>query len=405
VVLFVAAAMIFASGAAQSHLFSVFVGPISRDLGISATAVASAYAFATLVASFGLPFMGRVVDRYGARGTGIGVVVALGFACLAFGAVGGGLTLALGFAALRFLGQGGMMMNASNLVAQWFSRRRGTAMSLMALGFSLSMAVHPPLAQWLVDGVGWRQAWLWIGLSTWALMLPLLLLFAHSKPEPLGLAPDGGAAPASRPESAEEAARHRADLGLTLSQALRTPTFWFIAAGLFSISMLVTGLFFHQVSIFRAHGLDAATAARIFPVSALVMVLAMPVYGRLLDRFPTERMFALGLLVMSASLVAMTQVQGLASALVYAGIFGVNNAVSMTLFGYLWPRYFGRRHLGAIQGTGQTIGIVGASVGPLPLGIAYDLFGAYNATLLVLALIPVACAGLTLFIRAPKLTA
>ena len=180
VILFIAGAIIFASGAGQSHIFSVFIGPISRDLGITATAVASAYAFATLVASFGLPFMGRLVDRFGARGMGFWVALLLGFACFAFGAVGGPLTLALGFAALRFLGQGSMMMSASNMVAQWFSRRRGTAMSLMALGFSLSMAVHPPLAQWLTESFGWRQAWLWIGVSTWVLILPLMLFLART---------------------------------------------------------------------------------------------------------------------------------------------------------------------------------------------------------------------------------
>ena len=35
-----------------------------------------------------------------------------------------------------------MMLGSANLVSQWFSRRRGFAMSLMALGFALSMAVH-----------------------------------------------------------------------------------------------------------------------------------------------------------------------------------------------------------------------------------------------------------------------
>ena len=60
------------------------------------------------------------------------------------------VTLALGFGALRFLGQGSLMMNAANLVAQWFSRKRGFAMGLMALGFAASMAVHPPLGQFLV---------------------------------------------------------------------------------------------------------------------------------------------------------------------------------------------------------------------------------------------------------------
>ena len=55
VVLGVAALGLFASGPGQSHIFSVFVAPISEDLGISRTSIAFAYALATLAAAFGLP--------------------------------------------------------------------------------------------------------------------------------------------------------------------------------------------------------------------------------------------------------------------------------------------------------------------------------------------------------------
>ena len=71
---------------------------------------------------------------------------------------------------------------------------------------------------------------------------------------------------------------------------------------------------------------------------------------------------------------------------------------------FLWPRFFGRRHLGSIQGAGTTINVVGASLGPLPLGIAYDLQGSYATALLLLAILPLGCAVAVLFIREPALT-
>jgi len=60
----------------------------------------------------------------------------------------------------------------------------------------------------------------------------------------------------------------------------------------------------------------------------------------------------------------------------------------MSFFGFLWPRYFGRRHLGSIQGTGQMLLMIGASIGPLPFGLAYDLSGSFAGALLVSALLP-----------------
>lgn len=389
---------LLASGPGQSHTFSVFVGPISEDLELSRTQVASAYGLATLVAAFGLPQMGRFTDRYGPRAMLLVIAALLGIACLAFGALAHLVLLAVGFAALRFLGQGSLLLNCANLVSHWFDRKRGFALSLMGLGFSVSMAIHPPLAQWLIDHVGWRQAWIWLGLSTWILLIPAVWLLVHDRPEDVGLRPDGE----SRGENETPGAPPRGAVsGLTLREAVRTPTFYILCAGLFSLSMLVTALHFFQVSIFSAHGLDAQVAASVFAVSALTMVLTMPVIGRMLDRYPTERMFSGGLLIMAGSLVAATQVADWPSALAYAVVFGLNNAVTITLFAFMWPRYFGLLHLGSVQGTGQMVGIFGASLGPLPLGIAFDVLGSYDPVLLGLTALPLACSVLALFLRTP----
>jgi MFS family permease len=394
----VAALGMFASGPGQSHMFSVFILPIGEDLRISHTSVSSAYALATLVAAFGLPWVGRLVDRYGVRPVMLSVAVLLGFAAMAFGAVAGMVTLALGFAALRFLGQGSLMLCSANLVAQWFSRKRGFALSLMGLGFSLTMAAHPPLGQWLIDQLGWRAAWFWLGILTWLLLVPVLALLLESKPENLGLQPDGDAE-----GGGSRATRGQADVGLTIGQAVRTPAFWIIALSLATFSMLVTGLFFHQVSIFQSAGLGPQIAAWVFPISAVSMVLAMPVFGRLLDLRPTKPMFACAMLTMTAAMLALVLVHDAATAALYGIVFGINNAAMHTHIAYVWPRFFGRRYLGGIQGTAQTIAVVGASIGPLPLGIAFDAYGAYNAALVMLAGLPVLCSVAILLMREPEL--
>jgi MFS family permease len=133
------------------------------------------------------------------------------------------------------------------------------------------------------------------------------------------------------------------------------------------------------------------------------MVVTMPLVGHMLDRFRTEYMFAMALVVMAGALIAATFARDLPTALAYGVVFGLNNAASLTLYAYMWPRYFGRRHLGSIQGTGQMISVVGASLGPLPLGVGFDLFGSYTETLVGMALLPLLCAGLALLLRAPAL--
>lgn len=409
VMLGVAAIVLLASGPGQSHTISVFVSILVEDLGISATAVSFAYGFATLAAAFLLPFVGRQVDRHGMRKTALAITILFMLACIAFSQVTGtvisvfgifeiAVWLTLGFGVLRFLGQGALMLNAVNLISQWFAAKRGFAMGLVMLGFAASMAIHPPLAQWLIDSGDWRSAFIWLGVISALLLLPGLVFLVFNKPEDLGLLPDGARA---APDDAE--GEKKPEFGLTLQQATRTPTFYLVALGLFCFAMLVTMLHLFQISIFEAQGLSRELASLIFPVSAVAMVICMPLLGRMLDRFRTEWVFAGGLLVMAAALVAAGNVTSQTSGVVYGIIFGVNNAVSMTFFGFMWPRYFGRRHIGSIQGTGQMIGVVGASLGPLPLGIAFDLTGDYTLTLIGFAAMPLTAAVLiVLFLRDPK---
>ena len=53
--------------------------------------------------------------------------------------------------------------------------------------------------------------------------------------------------------------------------------------------------------------------------------------------------------------------------------------------------------------TGSSPVLVGASLGALPLGIAFDLFSSYDATLRWLAVQPALCIGLAFFLRLPAL--
>ena len=442
------ALILFASGPGQSHTFGVFLTYVAEDLRLSHTEVSFAYGVATLAAAFALPFAGRHVDRRGARRVLAVVAVLLGAAAIAFGFVNGIVLLALGFAAVRYLGQGCLFLGASNIVAQWFERRRGLALSLVWLGFSASVALHPPFAQWLIETVGWREAWLWLGISSWALLLPVLW-FIRNRPEDVGLRPDGEPAPEraaergpspqttpkpSRPgkdaarseppavaapppedrsdsepgESSDPARTADSEVtGFTLKQALRTSAFWVIAIGLSLLALLMTGLFFHQVAVFQHRGLDPHVATNVFAITAIVSVISAPVLGQIMDRTPSRLVFAGAQVVMGAALATLHLVDDVPTAIAYAIVFGLASASVQANVGYLWADYFGRRHLGSIQGTGQTVLIVGASLGPLPFSLSLDFTGDYSAALIgsavLTAVVAVAAALLLRYPRQPEL--
>ena len=388
---------IFSSGPGQSHTFSVFVEPISQDLELSSASIASAYGLATLIAAFLLPYMGKIIDRYGARVSLIIISIILGISCIFFGAASNFLMLTVGFGFLRFFGQGSLMLGCANLVSQWFDSKRGFAMSLMALGFGMSMAIHPPVSQFLIDQYGWKYAWIILGVSTWIIMVPALFILAWNNPENIGLKPDGVKKSNLKNDEVE------AIEGLNLTEASKENSFYILAAMWFGMAMLVTTLHFYQVTILTNQGITTEFAASLFTVSAFAMVVFMPLVGKFFDNFPTKYVLATGLLINSISLISITYSNSEAYSLFYAVSFGINNAFSMTMFGYIWPRYFGRKHLGSIQGTGQMIGVIGASLGPLPVGFAIDYLGSSLVTIRCLSVYPIIMAIIIImFLKSPS---
>jgi len=272
IIVAIAAMGLFASGPGQSHTFSVFNQLIAQDLGISLTDVSWAYGIGTTAAAFLLPLMGRQVDRFGPRKSLIFIIIGLGVACIFFGAVANMLWLVVGFALLRYLGQGSLMLGSANMVARWFNTKRGFAMSLMALGFALSIAVHPKLGQFLIDAYGWRTAWTILGVMTWVMMLPVLFLMAFDQPSNLGLHPDN--------ETPAEGAAKPELTGPDVAAALRHRSFYIICAAWFGLSSLVTALHYHQINIMGLQGLDPSMATNSFVISSITMVCLMTFVGR-----------------------------------------------------------------------------------------------------------------------------
>ena len=381
---------IFTSGAGQSHTFSPFIPVISKDLQISSTSITTAYMIATLFAAFLLPQIGKLVDKFGPRIVLIYTVILLGIGCLIFGAASNFLMLAVAFGFLRFFGQGTLMLGSANIITQWFDKKRGFALGLMGLGFALSMGIHPPISDFLITNYGWRSAWVIIGLSTWILMLPPLIFLAIDKPEDVNEKPDG--------IQKNIVNKNTKIFGLSLNQALKEKSFYILSFSFFSISTLVTALHFFQVTILNQYfNLPSREAAALFIPTMITMIIFIPLAGKILDKFKTHNVIGIALLVTTASLISISFSSNITFAIIYSIIFGINNAFNLSLFGYIWPRYFGRLHVGSIQGTGQMVLVVGASIGAMPFALAMDFGYDLLLTIRLAALYPFLSAFLCFF--------
>lgn len=107
-----------------------------------------------MLAGFLLFIVGRMVDKFGPRYMTVGIGFMLALACLFNSFIMGPIMLFFGFFMLRLLGQGSMTLIPGTLVPQWFVRKRGRALSLMAIGGFLGSAAIPPFNAWLIGTWG-----------------------------------------------------------------------------------------------------------------------------------------------------------------------------------------------------------------------------------------------------------
>ena len=224
-----------AIGVSARTAFSLLFPPILDEFGWERGVTAGVFSFGFFVSAMISPLVGRLMDRRGPR-----VVIEMGVVAMA-----AGLMLAP-FARLPWhlyvtlgalVGGGGNCLGytgQSLFLPNWFVRRRGLAASLTFSGVGVGSIVLLPWLSSLIARAGWRTACWTLGLLVLGVLVPLNLLLKRS-PADLGLEPDGdGTAPSAvASERLKVVDPAWAAVDWTLTRALGTARFWWIAIGYF----------------------------------------------------------------------------------------------------------------------------------------------------------------------------
>lgn len=205
---------------------SVFIVPMTLEFGWSRTEISGAVSFGSVLGVVAAPWLGRWVDRAGAR-----VMLSLGSVAIAVCALGLSATSSLVWFYL-FFGLGRMVFAApfdlgiSAAVANWFVRQRARAMATVTVALGIGLALMPFMSQAVMDASSWRQAWMAIALVVLLVGAAPCALFVRRRPEDMGLKPDGDVQPGKTGSDPGAPSRSpRLEPAYTLKQALATPLF------------------------------------------------------------------------------------------------------------------------------------------------------------------------------------
>ncbi len=396
------AAAQFMSAPGQSFSVAAFKKPMQESLGISETNVTFAYSVATIVSGLLLPWTGRMIDRFGARTVLPIAGGLLGVSCIIMSCVTNVPLLYVGFTLIRCLGQGAMWLVGTWIVGEWFLRKRGFATAVSGLGSSLSVMLFPILNLYLIKQYGWQSTWQIHGLIVAASIVIPSVLFLRNRPEDIGLHPDG-----IDPESVEEDVVEQNQLNQpteeswTLKEVLADTTFWKLLSVGACAGMIGTGLVFHQETIFAARGISKDVAMWLISAQALIGTVAAFWAGSLTDRYPSERLLALAMLMFSVSIFILYFLPHWSYVILFALLNGLNGAIQRTAGTVVWVNYYGRANQGVIRGAAMSTMILAAAIGPLPLAMSNDRWGTYGPVLIAYAIIPLLSMALVYSAKQP----
>lgn len=348
-------------------------------------------------------WLGRAVDNYPIRW-----IMVLGAALMS-----AGVFLAVQIQSLfqfyiilaSLLGLGAVMIGLipnSTLIANWFFKRRGTALGAATMGVSLSGVVMAPVCATLINEIGWRYTFIVLGVTALGVVLPLVLSHVVNRPEDMGLTPDGGSPephPSADGTAGPEAAQGNETNAWTTRAVLQNGNFWAITLSIGLIFFSLGGMLIHMVKNARDHGISLEEASYILATSAGVGVTGKILFGWIADHISARRALWIVLVFAALGTFLFMRSSTYGFLLASAGLFGFGMGGVAPLWGTLVGETFGRKYFGRVMGLMSPCMLPLQAAGVPYAGYVYDQTDSYTLAYRTFIVVYGVAALVILFIR------
>lgn len=359
----------------------LFMEPLGEEFGWSRTLLSSGPSIATIVTAVLGPFLGMLVDRYGARRVALPGLVLTILSIVAFSTLDGSpsqwvvLWVLFGLVAVSI-----KSTVWTTAVVGVFQKSRGLALGLTLSGTAVAQSAVPPLGNFLITEYGWRAGFVWLGLGWGGITLAACLLFLFDQRDRAARQRKADAL-AGRESAGKEP--ERALPGLSIPEAWRDSAIWRLAISNFIVMMLTMGLSIHLFPILTEAGVDRTRAAWLVGLAGIAGIVGKLVTGVLLDRFRPNWIGGVTLGV--AALAFFLLLDGIRSPTLILVALLINGYAAGTkthITGFLTAGYAGMKNFGAIYGVMSSLMALAAGIGPMLAGLVYDNFGDYRLFLI-----------------------
>lgn len=379
------------------YILGTMVVPLQEEFGWGRGQINLSSLVSSLGLALALPFIGRLLDRYGVKRMTLVSVPLLVLALVLLGTVTSSLALFLTFYAMAgLLGAGTSAVTYSKAIVETFDTRRGIALGIMAGGLGTAGLILPPLMGMVISGSGWRGAYLVMALLA---ALPFVLAFFARLGTPASTART--AAGADEAPAAVVPGTGTTGKPAHLRQAVRRREFWLLCASFFLLGWALLTMVPHFVPLLIDSGVDPVQAAFLSSLIGVGTVIARPVIGWLFDMFYATYV-AVPLFLIAALGCLLLLWGGPTMAPLTALLIGIGFGAEIDLMSYLSSRYFSRASFASLYSFVYSLFMIGSALGPVVAGFLFDAQGSY-ATPLVMAASMMAVAAVLLLLL-PRFT-
>lgn len=367
------------------YAFSVFLTPMEQELGWTRTELTGGFSLALLVMGAMAFPVGAWIDRHGARLLMTVGSVAATLLVVAWSQVTDLTAFYLIWAGIGVCSAMVLYEPAFAVIAQWFHRRRSTALAIITIAAGFASTIFLPLSDALLGAFGWRTAVLILGLFLGLSTIPLHALILRRHPRDLKLMPDGATEPAT------DTAASAPDV--SIRTALRGRLFWLLTLGFGLAYLSAAAIRVHFIPFLISIDVEASVAAVTTGAIGGMQVFGRLAFSPLEQRF-SSRSLVVGMLgLQTLSLLLLMTGNSAAVIIAFIALFGTAQGAVTLVRPALLCDLYGVSHYGRISSVMFVFLTVANTLAPIGASVVFDRYNTYQPVLWVVVALSLVATG------------
>lgn len=383
----------------------VFTVPVTEALGYTVAQFSIVSSCLSLIGIISIPVLSKtMMPKIGLRKTAFlgGITGILGFIWMANSTSIWSFYLSASLIGLMLMVSTTMV--AVTMINNWFEKKHGTIMGIVVASMGLSNIIVNAVIPTFVENNGFRAGYYLMAVFYGVAVLGGALLL-RDKPEDLGTTAYGKGDSIIKERNATMVTNESEEsvpAGMTFSEALHSPVFYF--ASIAFVSFVMVSTFTQQLQVFLvSSGIDIVQVGAMMSMASVAMILSKIIMGTVSDKIGSTTTYVGLAIIFTGSFIIFFLTSSPAILFIALLMYYVCSGTPNVMHQLIALDLFGRKDFTAIWGVLSVAANIGLAIGNPILGLLYDLTGTYQLTIMVcIALMIVSMTFFFLAIRSKK---